>query len=290
MENQTLILLPNVFPYGKGDAFLESEIKFLTKDFQRIIVFPSIYEEGVRSMPSSIELNNALLNTNEYKVSNSEVLQYFVTKGWFWKDLLRVVDFTSFKNSFYRFFNFCKLAYKKFRALENFIETEKINKSGLIIYSYWFVSHAMAIALLRKKYPQIKGVTRTHEYDLYEKGTYRLPFRKFIADKLNSIVPISEDGQNYLTSRYGIKGEKIELFNLGVENEFVAKKEFHSNSFRLLSVAFISERKRIDLIAEAIAHLAKIETNIEFEWIHIGDGDEQIKQKINDNRRVTFKF
>ncbi len=287
--------MPNVFPYGKGDAFLESEIKFLTKDFQRIIVFPSIREEGLRALPDGVELNNALLNTGDFQVSNFQVLQFFIGKIWFWKDLFRLLDFGAFKESLLRFFNFCKLSYRKYRVLDNFIKSEKINKNELVMYSYWFVSHAMAIGLLRKQFPEIKGVTRTHEYDLYEKGSYRLPFRKFIADCLNTIIPIAEDGEKYLKKRYGIAPSKIKLFNLGVSNDFVVKKIFHPNKFRLLSVAFISERKRVDLIAEAVSNLAKQENEIEFEWIHIGDGDENIKGRINNlindlpsNYKCTF--
>lgn len=282
MDHKTLILLSNVFPYGKGDAFLESEIKFLAKDFHRIIVLPSILEEGIRPLPPKVELNNLLLNNGSFKVSNNEVFRFFFTKNWFWNDLFRVVNFSSFRESFFRFFTFSKLSYRKFRLLENFIESEGINKSNLVVYSYWFVSHAMAISLLKKKFREIKGVTRTHEYDLYEKNNKLLPFRKFIPNQLDKVIPISIDGVNYLKSQFGITHAKIRHFNLGVENDFVAKKDFIPNKFRLLSVAFITERKRIDLIAESLVSLAENEREIDFEWIHIGDGSEDIKQRINN--------
>ena len=295
LKNDTLILLTNCFPYGKGESFLELEIEHLKRDFERIIILPSICENDRRELPNSIEVNTSIQSIH---ISNLEVLRFYCSRLWFWSELVTILLSKNFKKNFFSFHTFCKLSLKKFKALENFLINENIEKSKLVIYSYWWVSHAMAISLIKRKYPLIKGISRTHRYDLYEIGNNRLSFRQYMGKMLDYIIPIAEDGESYLINNYKISQSKVKLFNLGsngLSKEEFEKKNFSEVKFRLISVAFISERKRIDLIAKAIASLAKETRNINVEWIHIGDGDRDIKKQIDqivsdmhNNFRCTF--
>ena len=49
-----------------------------------------------------------------------------------------------------------------------------------------------------------------------------------------------------------------------------------------MSVAFLSERKRIPLVARALVTLSKIHPKLALEWIHIGGGNEAILLEIQE--------
>ncbi len=280
-----LFLLPNCYPYGKGDSFLETEINYLVKEFDEVIVFPSHGEDTIRSMPAQVELRNDLLLENVLKIQSSKITSLFslITFLPFWKDFFRMIRNGKLsKENLVRSFRFKRIADTKIRLLEDFIKNYGPDKNYMI-YSYWYMTQAFAAARLKEKNSRINAVSRTHEYDLYEKKKVLLPFRLFMAKNLDTVIPIAEDGVAYLQEQYGIERGKIQQFNLGVENMKELKLEKRSDEiFTILSVAFLSPRKRIHLIAEALHYLNNKEIKRKIQWIHVGGGDEGLMKKLTD--------
>ena len=285
MTDQSLILLTNSFPYGKGETFLETEVKYLSKTFSKIFIFPSVPKDTIRTLPKNVMVIDSFFD-NEKKSLSEKLFSYLslLFSTIFWSEVFNLFSKGLFSlSNISKLSLFHRLAYRKFQILNLFIEREKLDKSLVALYSYWFVSHAMAIAFFKKKNPTAFGITRTHEYDLYQKGKNVLPFRHFMATYLDKIVPIAKDGKNYLQNQFGISASKIAHHNLGIENHFQPELNNVSNKeFVLLSCAFISERKRIPLIANAVKRAGELFPNHKFVWKHIGDGDLEITNEIQN--------
>ena len=131
------------------------------------------------------------------------------------------------------------------------------------------VEHAMCGIALKQYYKDSVNVTRTHGYDLYEyrdKGKY-IPFRKYILDNTDLVLPISIDGFEYLNRMYG-KRDNIQLSRLGTKDYGISEYTKTDYDLTIVSCSWCTEVKRIDLI---IKTLSKIK-NKRIRWIHFGDG------------------
>jgi len=55
-----LALLTSHFPFGLGEQFLETELPFLARHFERVTVVPKIYDRDVRPLPAGVTLDLGL--------------------------------------------------------------------------------------------------------------------------------------------------------------------------------------------------------------------------------------
>ena len=58
MNKHTLVLFTNTFPYGMGESFLETEIKYLAKEFDKIIIYPIKKDGEKRELPLNVEISS----------------------------------------------------------------------------------------------------------------------------------------------------------------------------------------------------------------------------------------
>jgi colanic acid/amylovoran biosynthesis glycosyltransferase len=163
-----------------------------------------------------------------------------------------------------------------------------------VFYSYWLDEKALALALLKKKYSNLKAISRAHGWDVYEErhpNNY-LPYRKLLAENLEAIYTISENGKSYLSDRYPKWKEKIQLSRLGTTPLVSLPVKLKSESIHILSVSSIIPLKRVDKILEVVSSL----TNLKIKWTHIGTGSEFEKlkelaiQKSQQNRNFLFEY
>ena len=68
-----------------------------------------------------------------------------------------------------------------------------------MLYSYWGNDSAIALALMKLGSEKMKCISRVHRWDIYfEESKYNyLPYRSIIANGLNKIYSISQDGIEY---------------------------------------------------------------------------------------------
>ena len=64
-----LIIFTNSFPFGDGETFLETEIKFLSLTFKTIHIFPLFYGKSkqARVLPSNITYSNPFIKLDSLK-------------------------------------------------------------------------------------------------------------------------------------------------------------------------------------------------------------------------------
>ncbi len=151
----------------------------------------------------------------------------------------------------------------------SYIKENGIPKDAML-YSYWADSGAFMIACLKEYGLENMTLTRMHGFDLYEEGSNHghIPWRRFILNNLNYLLPISQNGKMYLSSEYPFIKKKINVFNIGIYfKNIVLNLSNDSNWYHIVSCARVGKQKNLIGIYESI----KRQKN--WEWTHIGDGE-----------------
>ena len=167
-------------------------------------------------------------------------------------------------------------------------------KENTVFYSYWLDEKSLALALLKKKYSNLKAISRAHGWDVYEErhpNNY-LPYRKLLAENLEAIYTISENGKSYLSDRYPKWKEKIQISRLGTLPLLYVPEKSTDDSFHVLSISSIIPLKRVDKILELVSSIP----SKKIKWRHIGTGSEFEKlkelaiQKSQQNPNFSFEL
>lgn len=290
MEKVLGIVVTN-YPYGFGEPFLKDEIDVLSKNFDRIIIIIPSNSQGIFQSEQLFELppnvfilpiftRYTLLNKiwafvrigpyGFFRALRTSNKYFNLPFSW---DIIKVFMSYVAKEASFR------------RRLIKEIKRQKFDIKHLVLYTYWFTEFTLALFKLKKKYPEVHVYSRAHGWDVYfeRHNPAYLPFRKIIIPGLDGTFTVSDHAKNYLLNKIGDKNGKIVTSRLGVsgfgKNPFVYQK----GKINILSIAFISPVKNLELLIDA---LAKIPTSIEICWFHIGDGDsygEEVKNYAHSN-------
>lgn len=291
---KNMILLTYHFPYGKAEAYLETEVNYY-QEFDNV----DIYSLAVPKNPEKRLISHK--NINIYPIFFASKLVYILNTP-------RVLVDKSFYKELIKLFKQKKLNLKSIKRLIIFIMraryevaqiSKKLNKnkdktlndSG-IIYSYRFEYQAYVALLLKKYFPNYKVVARAHRYDLYEYAYPEdyIPLREFILKNLDSVICIAEDGKDYLENRYPGLAKEITVFRLGTKDCGV-KNVKDREILRIVSCSNVVKVKRLEKIIEALSLI----NDIKVHWVHYGNGNlfDEIKQMASEklplNITVDFK-
>jgi glycosyltransferase involved in cell wall biosynthesis len=107
-------------------------------------------------------------------------------------------------------------------------------------------------------------------YDLYEeRQNGYIPFRYDQLKKINTAMPISENGKQYLMQKYPTFKSKIQKRILGAKaigNAIMS----NDNTLRIISCSNLIPLKRVEIIVAALMQIS-----FDIQWIHIGGGELQ---------------
>ncbi len=273
-----LLLLTKVFPFDKGEEFIEDEIPILAKTFEKVIIIAtstSDHPVQTRSVPENVSIHNIRTSKVKHSLPGAISRQFPFKdyKGYSGKDECNAVK-GSLKKKLY-------LSY--FIAKSEIIYDEAVNilsqynfeeYDGVTFYSYWFHDIAM-VALRLKRYCTAKAkraVSRAHRYDLYayRNSANYLPLRYYMLKNIDKVYPCSEDGSNYLMESYPDYRDKIQTSYLGTR-DFGTGKESDGSVFHIVSCCHITPIKRVELLAQALAQLSGSGLNLK--WTHFGGGE-----------------
>lgn len=172
------------------------------------------------------------------------------------------------------------------------------NKScDAYLYSFWMSKAAFSLAMFEyKEYLNVRLVaSRAHGYDLYEernKANY-LPFRKLIAQRLDKIFFISDNGkkyfQQYLKDR-NLWANELDVIHMGVDNSDYIKSYRTKDEIVIASCSSVNKIKRLDIIIDFMQIMG---SKINVRWLHIGDGGlmnemENLADRKLRNMQVQF--
>lgn len=271
-----IILISN-FPFGDLESFLANELQYICSSFRSVYIFNS----GQKlNKPENIILpDNCLLYDSEYHkiVSLKFSALYNLFSKFFYVELFHLVFFYGKlpKLSVIKtILNSLRNAQSIKKSIENKID---LCKSEMTVYSYWCDDSATAIAMIAKKYPKHKYISRSHGWDLYfERSSCNyLPFKKLLIRNLNQIHFISFNGLNYFRKKHRVKDvNKLFLSRLGVLGRLSKKENFEyskGKTFTILSNSYVYSNKRVELIAKVVS---KLDGNVN--WFHIGNAYKEI--------------
>lgn len=290
-----LILIANSYPYSGSveNSFINPEIPYLLDAFDTVRVAPERLEGNRLDMDSRVLLDTSLAGIlRKPKLSiilrgifSLEFLKEVLLYPWLllhWKMLARVSLFSG-------------RAQLVSGWLKNLLSDRGLLDSEVVIYTFWFTHSAFGCALLKQNIPRLKVVSRAHGDDLYE-GRHRpqyIPFRKKSLRLIDSVFPDSEAGVKYLRSRWPEVGEKIALARLGVESPCCEAHQSSDGVLRLVTCSSLTGVKRVHLVIDGLAELARMRPNLQIEWNHFGDG--QLRLMIENaasmlSHKISWKF
>lgn len=272
MKNQSLCLYTAQYPYGLGEQFIETEIKYLAAAFNEVLIFPANGTGHKRTLPDNVKV---------IKMADSQ--NYSTRKGiaslgrWVWDCLGDTLKQNDQKMAWS---NLLRLSYSA-EILKKYLNNNRLTHS--VHYTYWFDEWSTSLSVLASK-GVIKGyISRAHRFDLYHnrrKEGY-IPYRLFQLKHVSKLVLISQDGMAYMEKHYPQYKDKYELSYLGVENWLPFKAEVNTSpQYLVVSCSRMVDIKRVDLIVKSLALIK----NIPIKWVHFGGGElfEEIKKLAED--------
>lgn len=273
MAKKEVILFTDMFPYGYGEQFLETEILLLANSMDRVIVYPFKVEGPVRALPENVEVVDFIKD------------QPFSVRKLFLKNLFTVFNVFSkewSKRKKYRIrgvkfhFNNFMLDLHYAQELQKHLEANYHHPP--ILYSYWFGQWGNVLAITNKiSAGKFTFITRIHGYDfnVERRENGFIPFRNFQMRRVRKVVSVSQFGANVVANEYAKLKHIVDVSRLGVLHRGDAPTMRISDEWHIVSCSSLIPLKRVHLIAQIISHLPG-----KIRWTHFGDGKE--KEKVMD--------
>lgn len=284
-QKKDLCLFTIYYPYGKFEAYLHNEILYLSEAFNHVYIFHLKKEGELRNLPNNV--TTVWLSEMEGARSGKNIFagNFFSITGIMLSDF-----FAAPKGKYLKHFRSTLSLlidqYKKADTLSLWLKENQENQK--VFYSNWFIGWATVLGILKKKGVVSEFICRAHGYDLYtsrhQKGF--IPFRPFQLKTVKQVFCISQNGHDYLSTRYPKYKNKFRQSYLGVFD--LGTNPFNKEKFSILSCSNFAAVKRMHLIVETLKHLP-----FEVEWVHFGSGELQqdIEQQAKElPANITYKF
>lgn len=177
-------------------------------------------------------------------------------------------------------------------------KTIKKSKDNVCVFSTWYDANAIAAAMVKKKYSNIKAMSYAHSYEVdFRKNRYTAVLGdRFKEAYLDKVLFISENVMNeYIDLNKSVLKHTDKYvpmhFGSAKKCEGIAKAS-DDGVFRLLSCSGISPVKRLDIIVNA---LEQYNGKTVIEWTHLGSGSEESKiramaDKLSEKENVVISL
>lgn len=287
-----LYLITKTFPLGAEEkAFLQYEAELLQENFDLKIVVTEPGKENGGESDVKYNVVRAYANSTVWGKMISAI--QFLCKREAWEEFAQIIKGKELiAKRLFRALMFGTAAETFWKKLKTVCDIHK--DIDAVFYFYWWDYKCLGVTMHKKKYPNMRIVTRTHGYDLYdERELYgKQFFKKQMERNLEKIFFISAYGKKYYEDHRGKKDDnKYVLCRLGVKEQTV-QINTASTEFLLVSCSNVIPLKRIELIAEGLSLISDTKVN----WIHFGDGElsEKIeamaKKLLEEKENISYNF
>ena len=286
-EKKQLVVLTSGFPFDDKEPFFENELAFLVKHFEKIILIPVDREQdgGLRPLHA-----NCTVLSGVYLASQTSYFSKLraVFRVDFIKELFEIIKNKDFKLTALTL-KTAVASLARANKMARLIEQQIDLTDDTVFYSFWTDDAGISLALLKRKNPFLKCVTRAHGWDLYftTNTNHYLPFRWLITSQLDRIVTDSKAGANYISKNWTNASQlEVSASQMGVKKQNVDL--YFAASFVVVSCSNLVPVKRVHLLAEALYEVSKTKP---LQWVHFGDGElmSDIKRQINDFQSTNFE-
>lgn len=309
-----LAIFTNTYPYGTGETFLADEAPYVFAGWEKVHIFPMYIPQGddgetMRRMPANAVLHKPLLK-GDHKDRRSLLLGgifSFAPIGFAIREFVGKKIYADSRKCWI-WGNYLCILRSILRNGERMREVTGVLEGCRTAYFYWGDKSALAIPFLKRKMGAKAPVfaVRFHGSDIYEEAKGYLPFREMLYGAIDHAVPVSQNGREYIETRYknqpgNIAVHRLGSFwhsdacpNLGAPVPDREGEPDSTGAYNIISCSNVIELKRVHLLAAAMLHL---ERNRELAetlrkkgvshicWTHIGDGTllEPIKEMVVQN-------
>lgn len=284
-----LILFTSTYPFdgGSEQTFLDPEMKHLNGVFDRIILVPK------KVIGNCLPLTNrATVDTSYYQLLINTNPLTLIGKvfgsDWLYRELISRPSLIFHPQALIRMIRFLAVAWQTLDWVDAWVRENGIGEKN-IFYTYWFDSSSFGIGLAKRKYPNLRVISRAHGYDIYEEVYYNppyWPFRNKAMSLLDALIPDAEAGRKYLAQKYPDHSSIMQTHWLGVPPSGFLNPQSTDHVFRIISCSMIVPVKRVELLMEGILSAARRRPEQRFEWIHMGNG--KTREKLQKNADENF--
>ncbi len=274
-----IVIYTTLFPFSQvSESFLSEEIRTVSNYGYSITIVPVKKESYKRSLPDSIELDQSICDSSLFKKVLCAIKMLNFLK---WTTLGRIFQVIR-KGEIGRALKYL------YAASLVYDDLSKRTLEGIptVFYGYWLFYIPIAFAAYKYKHPNThhKFIVRGHGTDVYAEnvGIY-IPLRNFTFSNIDDVYPISDYGTGFLEKKYPQLKGKIHLSRLGVRDNYTQKGR--SDCFRFISCSRVIPLKRVKLVFQSVQLYSRKHPEMEFEWVHIGDGDlfNELKNIVDAN-------
>lgn len=282
--NKQLVILSSRFPFPPGEEFLETEIKYLSNQFETVHIIPvniHDYSMEARETPRNTEVLNLTPSPSSLKKTDlmKKLLKDPQGRRWFLRECKYFIP--NYTSAMLKVANWIGLAVQIRNQLSKILKDRQYNMSETVFYSYWLGPSATALAMLKEFEPSIKVISRAHGGDLYayRHSTPYMPAQKETVRRLDKVFVISQDGSDYLKEAYPESSEKIGVSRLGTRAAEGKSISSSDGILRIVSCSNMLPVKRLDLIIDTLKRCKQ-----QIYWSHIGDGPlrEELEMKVQE--------
>jgi glycosyltransferase involved in cell wall biosynthesis len=262
---KTLYLFTQKFPYIGGETFLEGELPYLAKAFERVLIYPREYgQDYYAALPTNVSVMKPIAMASSLRIRSLVATHWKWILGWVVAELWHAPHRFQFIRDFQFQWNRMLGMVKESVGLKQ----ELLEQAEGVYYSYWFNEWATLLAMCREQGLKGKLVARMHGYDFDEKQNGRgyFPFRRSELAAYDAVHQISEYGLRHVQDQFP-GYTRFYLNRLGVSDNGMANCGKETEPYRLVSCSNFVALKRIPLLIETLSLM-----KIPFIWVHFGSG------------------
>ncbi len=287
-----LVMLTKVFPFDNGEEFIENELPITAKAFDKVVLI------ATSTADNAIRTRAVPYNTIVHRISASEIMRrvkpqmiknfFHIPGAYYGPREKKSIGGSPMRRLYLAYFIAKgKAVAKKSSGLLKKMDLGQYD--AIIFYSFWFYDTALAAIELKGACSAKRCATysRAHAYDLYDEKsiTHYLPLRPYLLENLDRVFPCSDDGSNYLKTKYPESSDKVSTAWLGT-NDFGTGPSKVGTEFHIVSCCHIVPKKRVVLLAQALAMLSG--SGLKLKWTHCGGGNGLEKLKAYSTKKLGF--
>ena len=264
-----LIYFTSAYPYNLGEQWKTNELKELVHYFDDITIIPYSSDADTHvDVPEGVKVLPPLFKKWGEPLKKTDLVKILLHKHRA-RFLAEFFDKKVYKNKNH-FISWATVSLKIIRLLEHPTIKMVVNEmdKDTVWYFYWGIGSCEIMPFVPSGKLK-KSIVRVHNFDLYEERHYGyIAYRKPLLKSISYMIPIAENGKEYIGERYPFSEPKLKLMRLGSINATGAvSKPSTDRVLRVVSCSLMAPVKRIHLMLEAVKHL-----EIPVRWTHVGDG------------------
>jgi colanic acid/amylovoran biosynthesis glycosyltransferase len=271
---RNLILVAETYPFSGAaeNTFIDPEIRHLAAAFETVIVAPERVDgSGELEVPGvsvdrslAAALHGSRLALFLRGCLNAAFLGELLARPWL---LLQL-------KVLWRLALFAARARIAGQWLRDLLAQRGLRPDETVIYTFWLFHSAHGFATLKSALPGLRIVSRAHGADLYEErhAPAYIPFRGQTMAWVDAVYPDSDAGTAYLRSAWPAEAGRIATARLGTDEPGWRTAASADGRLRIVSCSSLTPVKRVGLLVDGIAELARQQPDLAIEWDHFGSG------------------